>query len=137
MKPGPEPETNTFERDLVALYDEALPHVYGYLLSRCGNVSTAEDLTSETFLVAADAVHRTPMTPLTAPLTKPLSQAWLFGVARHKLADHWRRQARESSRIRALLDNRPGERRSLGRGAGSGCGLAGLDQAHPPKTVAR
>jgi RNA polymerase sigma-70 factor (ECF subfamily) len=110
MNPGPksepESEESTSEPELVALYDESLPYVYGYLLSRCGNVSTAEDLTSETFLAAADAVHRTLATPLTnpstTPSTSPLSQAWLIGVARHKLADHWRRQARESSRIRAL-----------------------------------
>ena len=25
----------------------------------------------------------------------PLSTGWLIGVARHKLSDHWRRQARE------------------------------------------
>jgi RNA polymerase sigma-70 factor, ECF subfamily len=67
---------------LLELYDEALPQVYGYLLSRCGQRALAEDLTAETFLAAVGAGG-------------PLSVGWLIGVARHKLADHWRRQARE------------------------------------------
>ena len=34
-----------------AFYDEALPHVYGYFLHRCGGSTVvAEDLTQETFL---------------------------------------------------------------------------------------
>jgi len=44
---------------LLALYDRALPQVYGYLHQRCGTAATAEDLTSETFMAAVDAVpHR-------------------------------------------------------------------------------
>jgi RNA polymerase sigma-70 factor (ECF subfamily) len=74
-------------RALVDLYDRALPQVYGYLASRCGSASVAEDLTSETFLAAVDAVRR--------GAVPDLSPAWLIGVARHKLVDHWRRQGRE------------------------------------------
>jgi RNA polymerase sigma-70 factor, ECF subfamily len=37
---------------LVAMYPEALPQVYGYLLPRCGSVAVAEDLTAETFMAA-------------------------------------------------------------------------------------
>ena len=46
---------------LLALYDRALPQVYGYLLPRCGGPSVAEDLTAETFLAAVTrgaAAHR-------------------------------------------------------------------------------
>jgi RNA polymerase sigma-70 factor (ECF subfamily) len=78
---------------LLALYDTALPHVYGYLLSRCGRVPLAEDLTAETFLAAVDAVRRDD--------PPPLSTAWLVGVARHKLVDHWRRQGREERGLRS------------------------------------
>jgi RNA polymerase sigma-70 factor (ECF subfamily) len=74
-------------RALLDLYDEALPQVYGYLASRCGSAAVAEDLTSETFLAAVDAVRRGAVPDLTV--------AWLVGVARHKLVDHWRRRARE------------------------------------------
>jgi RNA polymerase sigma-70 factor (ECF subfamily) len=80
--------------DLLRLYDPALPQVYGYLLRRCGRRETAEDLTSETFLAAADAVRR----------NRPprMDVSWLIGVARHKLADHWRRQAREQRSLHAV-----------------------------------
>ncbi len=82
-----EPSANPDQRRaLVALYDRALPEVYGYLASRCGSASIAEDLTSETFLAAVDAVRRDAVPDLTV--------AWLIGVARHKLVDHWRRQSR-------------------------------------------
>jgi RNA polymerase sigma-70 factor (ECF subfamily) len=83
--------------ELLRLYDPALPQVYGYLLRRCGRPDTAEDLTSETFLAAADAVRRHP--------PPQLDIAWLIGVARHKLADHWRRQAREQRTLRTVSED--------------------------------
>jgi RNA polymerase sigma-70 factor (ECF subfamily) len=79
---------------LLELYDEALPEVYGYLLSRCGQRHLAEDLAEETFVAALAACHRT------AP--PDLSVAWLIGVARHKLVDHWRRVAREERGLRVV-----------------------------------
>jgi RNA polymerase sigma-70 factor (ECF subfamily) len=81
-------------RALVALYDSALPEVYGYLASRCGSATVAEDLTSETFLAAVDAVRREVVPDLTV--------AWLIGVARHKLVDHWRRREVEQRALRAV-----------------------------------
>jgi RNA polymerase sigma-70 factor (ECF subfamily) len=79
---------------LLALYDLALPQVYGYLLSRCGRASLAEDLTSQTFMAAVDAVRRDVPTPVSMP--------WLIGVARHKLVDHWRRLGREERGLQAV-----------------------------------
>ena len=84
---------------LVDLYDVALPQVYGYLAGRCGSIAVAEDLTSETFLAAADAVRRG-----VAPV---LSIAWLIGIARHKLIDHWRRQEREQRSLAAVAGDEP------------------------------
>lgn len=81
---------------LLALYDSALPHVYGYLLARCGRVPLAEDLTSETFLAAVDATRGGDRPEVGIP--------WLVGVARHKLVDHWRRMARDDRRLRRLVD---------------------------------
>jgi RNA polymerase sigma-70 factor (ECF subfamily) len=79
---------------LLALYDAALPQVYGYLLRRCGRTALAEDLTADTFLAAVDAVRLD-----TAP---SLSTGWLIGIARHKLVDHWRRLAREERSLTAV-----------------------------------
>ncbi len=89
-------------RELLELYDSALPSVYGYLVRRCGSTALAEDLTSETFLAAVDAVGRDAVPELTT--------AWLVGVARHKLVDHWRRQEREERKL-ALVDAEPLEER--------------------------
>lgn len=75
---------------LLELYDEALPQVYGYLLSRCGQRALAEDLTAETFLAAVGTGTE-------------VSVPWLIGVARHKLVDHWRRQSREARSL-ALVE---------------------------------
>ena len=81
---------------LLALYDSALPQVYGYLVRRCGGTSVAEDLTAETFLAAVTAVQKGTVPRLTT--------AWLIGVARHKLVDHWRRLARDERNLRAVAD---------------------------------
>jgi RNA polymerase sigma-70 factor (ECF subfamily) len=85
--------------DLLTLYDTALPTVYGYLLRRCQGVALAEDLTAEVFLAAVDTVRGE------SPAT--VNVAWLIGVARHKLADYWRRQAREQRRLGAVADDDP------------------------------
>jgi RNA polymerase sigma-70 factor (ECF subfamily) len=84
---APDPALHLLER-----YDETVPHVYGYLLARCGNRTLAEDLTAETFLAAVTAVR--------GPTAQTPTVPWLIGVARHKLADHWRRRAREERGLR-------------------------------------
>lgn len=76
---------------VAALYRRALPQVYGYLLPRCGSSALAEDLTAETFMAAVAAARR--------ECPPELTVAWLVGVARHKLVDHWRRAGRERSRL--------------------------------------
>src|SRR5262245_17423977 len=70
-----------------AFYEDALPRIYGYFLRRCGgSVPVAEDLTQETFLasVAELSKGRRPEAPI----------PWIHGIARHKLLDHYRKQAR-------------------------------------------
>ena len=78
----------------LALYDRALPEVYGYLMARCSNRALAEDLTSEAFLAAfassADAECTT---------------GWLIGIARHKLVDHWRWRARQERLLEAVASD--------------------------------
>jgi RNA polymerase sigma-70 factor (ECF subfamily) len=81
---------------VAAIYHRALPYVYGYLLSRCGSVSVAEDLTAETFLAAVASVRK--------PDAPEVTVAWLIAVARHKLSDHWRRTAREQRTLAATAE---------------------------------
>ncbi len=58
-----EPDGEDAPRALLALYDDALPTVYGYFVRRCPDRGTAEDLTSETFLAAMDAARRSRNAP--------------------------------------------------------------------------
>ena len=89
-------------QDFLAFYDDAVPRVYGYICARCRQRSLAEDLTAETFLAAVDAVRRDNPPAVSVP--------WIMGVARHKLVDHWRRQAREESGLRALSNQADDQR---------------------------
>lgn len=81
---------------LLDLYDTALPQVYGYLLGRCGTRAVAEDLTSEVFMAAVQQCRRQPAPEPTV--------GWLIGIARHKLVDRWRADAREERGLRAVQD---------------------------------
>lgn len=65
------------------LYDQNVERVYRYHLARTGAPADAEDLTAETFWAALRSFERLQKN---AP-----SAAWLMGIARHKLADHFRR----------------------------------------------
>jgi len=79
---------------LLSLYDAALPEVYGYLHRRCRNRSTAEDLTTEVFLAAVESIRR--------HIVAEVTIAWLVGIARHKLVDHWRRTERDDRKLQAV-----------------------------------
>jgi RNA polymerase sigma-70 factor (ECF subfamily) len=82
-----------------AFYEEALPRVYGYLLQRLGgSAATAEDLTQETFLTVVAEVRKGG--EIDAPV------AWAIGIARHKLLDHYRRQARRERTVTLDGDER-------------------------------
>jgi RNA polymerase sigma-70 factor (ECF subfamily) len=91
--PGPRAVGPPPDPGLLFLYDQALPEVYGYLLTRCRSRAVAEDLTGETFLAAVRAE---------ADGGGPTTVAWLIGTARHKLVDHWRRLEREQRSLRLL-----------------------------------
>ena len=82
------------DEQLLEVFDRALAEVYGYLLHRCRAKPLAEDLTSETFLGALDSIRR--------GYTGEITVAWLIGIARHKLADHWRREEREQRHLAAV-----------------------------------
>jgi RNA polymerase sigma-70 factor, ECF subfamily len=83
-----------------AFYEVALPRVFGYFLHRCGGlVTVAEDLTQDTFLAAVAELRRG------RNVNEPLP--WLFGIARHKLLDHYRRQARAERSLVGEPDAEP------------------------------
>ena len=94
MNALPGPDAGQAASALLELYDEALPQVHGYLLRRCRGRLLAEDLTAEVFLAAARAIR--------ADKVDRVTVAWLIGIARHKLVDHWRAQEREQRRLRAV-----------------------------------
>lgn len=88
------------------LYDDALPHVYGYLARRCANAATAEDLTAETFMAAVAALHNNRVNGNRLDLNPThINTAWLIGTARHKLIDHWRRTERRKEELAELWDD--------------------------------
>lgn len=95
------PETDAHDHGAVLLsrYDEALPQVYGYLVRRCRNRMVAEDLTAETFMAAVESIHRERVTEVTT--------AWLIGIARHKLVDHWRRVERDRRHLESVSSAEP------------------------------
>src|SRR3954466_9714718 len=72
-------------------YRRALPRVYSYLLTRCGNdVALAEELSQQTFVAAIG--ERARFDGQSDVVT------WLCGIARHKLADHYRAVERDERR---------------------------------------
>jgi RNA polymerase sigma-70 factor, ECF subfamily len=72
-------------------YRRTLPRVYSYLLSRCGNdAALAEELAQQTFIAAIDRRSRYDGRSDTV--------TWLCGIARHKLADHFRLVERDERR---------------------------------------
>ena len=77
--------------DLRSLYRAEVRSVYGYLLARCGSVHVAEDLTTETFVNAADRFAQ--------GRHEEVTPAWLMTVAKRRLVDHFRRAASQRERI--------------------------------------
>jgi RNA polymerase sigma-70 factor (ECF subfamily) len=74
-----------------AWYRRTLPRVYAYLLSRCANdISLAEELSQQTFVAAIG--RRAQFDGRSDIVT------WLCGIARHKLADHFRAVERDERR---------------------------------------
>lgn len=72
-------------------YRRTLPRVYSYLVSRSGgDTGLAEELTQQTFIAAID--QRSRFDGRSDTIT------WLCGIARHKLADHFRAIDRDERR---------------------------------------
>jgi len=81
-------------------YDRHARAVLEYFARRTRDPESAADLTAETFAAAIVARRRFRPGPLPA-------SAWLFGIARHKLADFQRRGSAEDRALRRLGVERP------------------------------
>jgi RNA polymerase sigma-70 factor (ECF subfamily) len=69
------------------LYDRYVQPIYRYVYSRVGGAHEAEDITSQTFMAAYEALGRY--------RERGQFSAWLFRIAQSKLNDHFRRSKRE------------------------------------------
>ena len=69
------------------LYDHYVQPVYRYIYSLVGSTHEAEDITSQTFMAAYEALGRY--------RERGQFSAWLFQIARSKMNDHFRRSRRE------------------------------------------
>jgi RNA polymerase sigma-70 factor (ECF subfamily) len=72
-------------RALSQIHDQYYPALYRFALYRTGDTAAAEDIAAEVFVRLLDALHarRAPQSTL---------RGWLFGVAGHLVADHFRRR---------------------------------------------
>ena len=69
------------------LYDRYVQPIYRYIFSRVGSAHEAEDITSQTFMSAYEALGKY--------RERGQFSAWLFRIARSKMNDHFRRSKRE------------------------------------------
>jgi len=85
-----------------AWYDATLPIVFRYLYHRCGrDRALAEELTQQTFVDAVRTHART---------SAGDRERWLIGIARHRLADHFRSlERRERGFMRLISGAREAE----------------------------
>src|SRR5450432_3284990 len=71
---------------LIALYENYIGRIYRYFYTNVGNIAGAEDLTSELFIRAVEALMRGKYIWRDKPFG-----AWLFGIARYMLKERWRK----------------------------------------------
>ncbi len=80
-------EAKTDSASFGRLYDLYVQPVYRYLYSRVGSAHDAEDLTSQTFIAAFEALPKYH--------ERGLFAAWLFRIARSKMNDQFRKNKHE------------------------------------------
>jgi RNA polymerase sigma-70 factor (ECF subfamily) len=76
------------DHPFTAVYQQHVARIYRYHLARTGRVEDAQDLTAETFQAALESFA-------SFDPAQGSAAAWLTGIARHKLADHYRRFQRD------------------------------------------
>ncbi len=90
------------EARLTALFDSCYPRIARYALARIGDQSEAEDIASEVFVRAIEAL------PSYRERGLPM-EAWLFRIAHNLVVDHLRRVnrvERSEEPVEGLLDSK-------------------------------
>lgn len=81
--------------------EQVLPSIYAFVFARCGaDAALAQDITQETMIEVVR--RRDAFDGRSDPLT------WACAIARHKVADHFRRKYRDDRRRLKLIDNTSG-----------------------------
>jgi RNA polymerase sigma-70 factor (ECF subfamily) len=82
------------------IHDQHYPEIYRFALYRTDDPEAAQDIAAEVFVRLLDALHagRAPKTTL---------RGWLFGVAAHLVADHFRRAPTAPLDEELLADHSP------------------------------
>jgi len=91
------------QRPFAEVYQEHVRSIYRYHLIRTGSAEEAQDLTSQTFLAALESFH--------GYSGRGSLAGWLFGIARHKVADFYRQRRGhlplDSAAVQSLSDSSP------------------------------
>jgi RNA polymerase sigma factor (sigma-70 family) len=93
---------------LEAFYREHVEAVEGFIARRVASPETAADLTADVFLAAIGAAAS--YTP-----GRGTPRSWLFGIARHRIADNYRAAAKESRAQSAIIGSELLDTDDLGR----------------------
>jgi RNA polymerase sigma-70 factor (ECF subfamily) len=87
---------------LAELYDRHAEAILAFLVRRTWDPEVAVDILAETFAVALEGRHRF------RGRDRDAAEAWLYGIARHELADHFRRDgAQRRALVRLGIERRP------------------------------
>jgi RNA polymerase sigma-70 factor (ECF subfamily) len=88
--------------EVAELYDRHAEAILAFLVRRTWNPEVAVDILAETFAVAIECRHRF------RSRDRDAARAWLYGIARHELADHFRRDGAQRRALARLgIERRP------------------------------
>jgi RNA polymerase sigma factor (sigma-70 family) len=83
--------------DVAELYDRHAEAILAFLVRRTWDPEVSVDILAETFAVALEGRHR-----FRGRGREAAGGAWLYGIARHQLADHFRRDGAQRRALARL-----------------------------------
>lgn len=78
--------------DITSIYEKHYSDVFRYVLARTGNVETAEEIASDTFVKANENLS-------SYDSEKSAVKTWLFNIAKNLVIDNWRTTHYEKKRV--------------------------------------